>query len=301
MGINNKPSSCTLHVFINIGFLISGAFIGSYFSEFSDYNAYTIYENKDLNKIWSPSDNIIKQSDNFHNDRHIVAGSSLSQLSDSIVENTGENLGETKSGDRRFLTGPKVLWELDNSGPIQRLKLGSNIKYFSCDVGFNRGRVTSDFLRQSDDMFVISVEANFGLYSWVNTNHWNVINNRDNMINKICPLINDPDQYNHKKYAHLYHEHTDTCAQELNKRLLLINAAAGAQNGVISLNNAEGDMKGDGGSVVFNHDENTVSQNVAMLKLEDVLKFVPTPDEGIIWDTYKIDVQGYESEVLFGS
>ena len=170
---------------------------------------------------------------------------------------------------------------INQNGYLSIISENKNISTFSLDVGMNRGKVIyNDWLKVLPHLFVIGIEANHLLVS--------------------------------------YHESNEQ-TKLLHNRAILIPAAVSSSRGISHFNTGSGFRvhMSDVGSL-YNWSDSKMEykrrqhlsqgQQVQSIRLDDILKYVPPPrisrsqfDEGFLWDTLKVDIQGADTDALASS
>jgi len=153
---------------------------------------------------------------------------------------------------------------------------------FSLDVGFNFGKISAEWLQDVPGMFVVGVEASRELYSYY-----------DAFCNSIASNSVILSARNSK--LRFFFGVWKNASKHCNKRMFLINAAAGSRYGATGFAPDSSGMMDDG-SLVFGG-KDAYKEPVISLPLATLLATIPhTPD--FVWDTIKVDIQGVDADAV---
>ena len=243
-----------------------------------------------------------------------AAALDASAVTVSSSGSSGSSLSNTHSTIdvvNNFLTfaAPLVVREVgtvDDNGMLKAI-LSSKIKRFSMDVGFNKGRVTvDDWLSKQPDLFVVAVEAIPALQILFETmmaaemqigDRTHSIPNTKIPYWKLTQFHASQRALKYKKYCH----------EE--SRCMMINGAASTTPGVAEFNTGAGRQEKGGatdtGSLFSFKDakararaKDWASTLVRKFRIDDLLKHVPQPSSDLVWDTFKVDIQGADVDAM---
>ena len=168
---------------------------------------------------------------------------------------------------------------IHSNGYLEQIQQ-SGVHSFSMDVGINRGKVIlQDWLNNMPNLFVIGVEANARLVSYFESN-------------EVADAVRD-------------------------RAIIIHGAVASMRNITAEFNTGAGwNDVSDTGSLFRWSDKkreqirvtkrNIFSQRVRLIRLDDILQYVPPPryapsEDKFLWDTLKVDIQGADADALISA